>query len=80
MTPQEKAKQLFDLFFETTPNDNYINIVNSWHRVQKFSSWAQAKECSLIAVDQIVKELNENAKDWDQKYWEEVRKEIFELQ
>ena len=73
MTPKEKAKELFDKYFEVTNN------------------YYQAKECALIAVDEILettkvkwatqrKFSNGEYKFWKgiayKKYWQEVKQEI----
>ena len=65
MLPKEKAKELFDKFYD-------LPII-----------YAQAKDCALIAVDEI---LND---DWyitsfdemieRKKYWEQVKQEIDNL-
>jgi len=66
MTPKEKAKELFDKYFEF---------------VEAYSVQGQnenAKQCALIAVDEILKR-NEPIQGhfWD--YWEEVKQEIINL-
>ena len=69
MTPKEKAKELFDKFYDTT--GEHWNA----HKV--------SIECALIAVDEIInaktKILNEGD-GWQlaesDTYWQEVKKEI----
>jgi len=71
MTPKEKAKELFDKFYDTT--GEHWNA----HKV--------SIECALIAVDEIINTLNMDIRDVDVRgnilfdlieYWQEVKKEI----
>jgi len=59
MTPKEKAIELYEKF--TFP---------CW----ECDEFAKAKECSLIAVDEIIWLLNNNQIDID--YYQEVKQEI----
>jgi hypothetical protein len=66
MTPKEKAKELFDKYFEVTNN------------------YYQAKECALIAVDEIldlkhIVTLRRNMHEMELEYWMEVKQEIENL-
>lgn len=78
MTPKEKAKELFDKYFEATNN------------------YYQAKQCGLIAVDELINEVynishqytavyDEETKSYNYtdskelKFWKEVKKEIESL-
>ena len=68
MTPKEKADGLFDKYSYELSN----HIFNGTFDI--------AKECALIAVDEIIKQLTPiekapNNKDAF-KYWEEVKREI----
>jgi hypothetical protein len=58
MTPKEKAEELFDNFFNLYPNQDAYFI---------------AKQCALIAVDEIIKILPHP------DYWQEVKQEIEKL-
>ena len=63
MTPREKAKELVDKYLMNTPVGFHID---------------DAKECALIAVDEIinlVKHIDVDSED----YWEEVKQEINNL-
>jgi hypothetical protein len=71
MTPQEKAKQLVKIFqFETEINEI----------IAKFQKH-KAKQCALIAVDELIEALDENA--WQNRnvaeYYKEVKHEIEKL-
>jgi hypothetical protein len=60
MTPKEKAKELVDKFKLSTGANTKINIY-------------VAKQCALIAVDEILKLDIYKSDQW---YWEEVKEEI----
>jgi hypothetical protein len=69
MTPKEKAEELVDKFmdytgFEIDENNNMSNVFS-------------AKQCALIAVDEI---LNNNKILFEDvlndQYWQEVKQEI----
>jgi hypothetical protein len=66
MSPKEKSLKLIGKF--------YVTIYHTIHQEQK------AKECALIAVDEIIKEIDDNydtLHSADRKqYWQEVKKEI----
>ena len=67
MTPKEKAKELMLKYYELIP----MNTVSF------------AKQCALITVDEIIKELTEeispSVHGFRHKYWEEVKQEIEKL-
>lgn len=70
MTPQEKAKDLVDRFYlySTAPTHNP----------------EMAKQCALIAVDEILTAITFNMYDEDaynkeHNYWQEVKTEIEQL-
>lgn len=74
MTPKEKAEQLFFKYRNLENNDSFINNYN-------------AKQCALIAVDEILKSisyvnwLDEKSIDFKPffNYWQEVKQEIEKL-
>jgi len=62
MTPEEKARKLFNLYLN-------VGMGDGW-----------AKECALIAVDEIINVtvgLTDFTDDFD--YWKEVKQEIEKL-
>lgn len=88
MTPEEKAYELFDKFYEYA-DSNYVasEFEKNWHgnvlaeerKVRKNA----AKQCALIAVDEII-DANPNLKWFAKledsiKYWKEVKQEIEKL-
>ena len=69
MTPREKAIELFDKYYPL---------------VEAFSSYQQeynAKQCALIAVDEILESSPEDGQGFDgiKDYWQEVKNEIEKL-
>jgi hypothetical protein len=72
MTAKEKAEELFKQYY------SYLkaNLMNDRE------AWEDAKECALIAVDEIIEELSKNVwifNKFRNKYWEEVKQEIEKL-
>jgi hypothetical protein len=70
MTPQEKAKELYNKFLRYVPAEEEFE-----HEY--------AKQCALIAVDEIISNI-EPSVSMDVisariKYWEQVKKEIEKL-
>lgn len=84
MTPKEKAKELVDKFYQRFPLKMDVITTRgdlSW----EYDSWNEAKQCALIAVDEILWEIikyADNSKEYvieNSKYWEEVKQEIKKL-
>ena len=67
MTPKEKAIELYNKMYETGFKPKSVLI-----RIE------QAKECALIAVDEILSVIWINLND-DVDYWAEVKQEIENL-
>ena len=65
MTPKEKAIELVD---------KYNLNKNLYYSITEY----QAKECALIAVDEIMlnEKINHSSLDKTYEYWEDVKKEI----
>jgi ABC-type amino acid transport substrate-binding protein len=69
MTPKEKAEELVDKFYYI-PNSQGIFMMQDY----------QAKECALIAVDEIILEMNSvMLPNPFKQYWQEVKQEIEKL-
>ena len=72
MTPKEKAKQLFDKMCQTIATEKtdfgyYTNVI-------------QAKQCAIIAVDEIINLLwHTHKNETEYRYWQEVKQEIEKL-
>jgi hypothetical protein len=61
MTPKEKAQQLIYAFEAFTDKDNEFEF---------------AKQCALIAVDELIYETQFEVPNIRQRWWIEVKKEI----
>ena len=83
MEPKLKAQELVDKFYQTTPNEYFVNEPIGIKG--RYKSWEQAKQCALIAVDEILKLENNNGFYFDGtnvtsiSYWQEVKQEIENL-
>ena len=80
MTPREKAEELFDKFSDI----DHLGILGKYNGTWEFSSslWRkQAKECALVAVNEVIEALHEH--HWQNRliinYWEEVKQQIEKL-
>jgi hypothetical protein len=75
MTPQEKAKELFDRMYEAIPA----------HPEGGSIEYDAAKECALIAVDEMIRvspwggDDNVQIEDGSKEYYMNVKKEIEKL-
>ena len=69
MTPQEKAEEMFNKFYDILPQ--WVNLVD-------------AKQCALLAVDEIIKAIDfdwmeiQNLES-EHRYWDKVKIEILLL-
>lgn len=89
MTPQEKAKEIFDLYFKLK-FQYFTSIRNS--KIVSMPKYA-AKQCAEYAVDEIIKsepnnpmfsdKYNTHTKSYESitaiEYWKEVKQEIEKL-
>jgi len=78
MKPQEKAKDLVDRFYYMLPNNGSHTGINNVE-----SRYKEAKQCALIAVDEIINcdsffSSLDATKEFT-KYWYEVQEEIEQL-
>ena len=75
MTPKEKAKDLIETFAEELPKIEYGVLIES--------DWNASKQCALIAVEEIIKELHFSDTNYNLiekiHYYGEVKKEIRKL-
>jgi hypothetical protein len=79
MKTKEKAEDLVDKFYQTTPNEYFVNEPIGIKG--RYKSWEQAKESALIAVNEILFALkyDMNPTSGSIKYWDEVKQEIENL-
>ena len=67
MTPKDKAKELYRVFYIAIPSDE-MGLCDD-----------AAKQCALIAVDEIIKELEYGVGKSATEYWQEVKQQIENL-
>ena len=80
MTPKEKAEELVDKFYQTTPNEYFVNEPIGIKG--RYKSWEQAKQCALIAVDEIKEAIFWHpfeSPNFELEYWQDVKQEIENL-
>jgi hypothetical protein len=75
MTPKEKAIELVDKFYQRFPL--VMDVITtrgdlSW----EYNGWKEAKQCALIAVDELIYETQFEVPNIRQRWWIEVKKEI----
>jgi hypothetical protein len=82
MTPKEKAQELIDSMYNTQHCD--IEHFPSKHYCDCSEiNFFQAKQCALVAVDEIIKECCKSSEKKDAKYqderinyWQQVKHEM----
>jgi len=85
MTPKEKARELVNQFLEKIPFAD-TNVYKDWKKEMN----DKAKQCALIAVNEILENVNyfftelekdglPNKFDDEIEYWQEVKQEIEKL-
>jgi hypothetical protein len=72
MTAREKAKELADNFLGCL-------IKNSSYYIDNGLFEEQAKQCALIAVDELIYETQFEVPNIRQRYWIDVKREIENL-
>ena len=73
MTPQEKAKELVDKFYLV--NSESVELETGEYDLVLSLDARDAKQCALIAVDEVLKECS-----WELTgYWMSVKQEIENL-
>lgn len=84
MTPEEKAEELvFDKFYLV--NSESIKLETGEYDLVFSLSLDDAKQCALIAVDEILKVIKKNfinnvaLHNGELSYWDEVKQEIEKL-
>lgn len=74
MTPKEKAEELVDRLYQTTPNEGWFNPPLGLQ--EQYKSWKQAKECALICCNEV---LGYMGADRGTEFWQQVKQEIEKL-
>ena len=83
MTPKEKAEELIDKCYQLFPLKMDVITIRG-NLTWEYDNWKQAKQCALIAVDEIInakpcKILKISGVRYNDKYWQEVKQEIEKL-
>lgn len=76
MTPKEKAEELVGIFCKVIPPSSYIAFEKG---VQINFDLENAKQCTLIAVDEIIRFGNQAGIREPMMYWNKVQEEIENL-
>ena len=91
LTPKDKANELFQQYIEIADNIEWTNDEDVKDKTNKFNEdlgdevlvfWRElAKQCSLIAVDEIIKiKLLWFQKDTEHlDFWQEVKEELLKI-
>jgi hypothetical protein len=77
MTPQEKANELFDKFYLV--NSESVELETGEYDLVLSLDARDAKQCALIAVNQIIAELDSERVFERIYFWNEVKQEIEKL-
>ena len=75
MKPEEKAKELFDKYFLL--NESGTDEKGVWFIIAL--NKGLAKKCALIAVEELIDNIEDDFLENDLKYWQEVKNEIQKL-
>jgi hypothetical protein len=75
MTPEEKAKELVDKFINASFNCKDCNMPFCDIKCTQLNLH-EAKQCSLIAVDELIKATTQLASTY---FWQKVKNEIEKL-
>jgi hypothetical protein len=82
MTPKEKALQLCDAFYQFLPLEHNV-ITTEGDLSWEYNGWDNAKQCALIAVDEILQMVDETMQGWLDAdiiaHWKQVKEEIEKL-
>jgi len=77
MTPQQKANKLVEKFYQTTPNEAWIN--QPIGLAKEYKAYNQAKECALIMVDELLSNSTFLLSNGELYFWNQVKEEIQKL-
>lgn len=73
MTPKEKAIHLVGRYYD------YVNVFDDEGNANYQQAENNAKECALIAVDELIQFCNESGIREPMMYWNKVKQEIENL-
>jgi len=75
MTAKEKAEELYGKYNKIINDNELVCIRKQTYETDR--RWIAGKQCALIAVDEIIKELKSLYHTIE--YWQEVKREIEKL-
>ena len=78
MTPQEKAEELVDKYYNILPFDKYV-ITKDEDLSWEYNDWEEAKKCALIAVDEIINNWINNFKKLKEDETIEIKHSLNEM-
>jgi hypothetical protein len=78
MTPKEKAEELFWKYTKVSNFSAVLDFDGNTHIDLEFGI-SKVKECALIAVDEVIQEINYFNYGSFESYWQEVKQEIEKL-
>ena len=73
-SPREKAKDLIDIYKDMTEIIKF-----DFDKVTTITDYNLAKNCALIAVDELIYETQFEVPNIRQRYWIDVKQEIEKL-
>jgi hypothetical protein len=80
LTPKQKAIELVDKFYQRFPLTMDV-ITTEGDLSWEYDSWKEAKQCALIAIDELISQQNSynNGSFYPSNYWQQVKQEIEHL-
>lgn len=78
MTAAEKARELIDKFYQTTPNEAFYNPPVGL--VQNWNARVKAKQCALICVDEQVESWSQYKGMYEQEVFDSELEFLQQLQ
>lgn len=85
MEPREKAQELVDKMYycQRYVDSNHLHYIDGENYIP-IEAYKRAKQCALIAVDEIILAIPDASDDdspynHELKYWQEVKEEILNI-
>jgi hypothetical protein len=72
MTPKEKAKELLDKY-------DFIYTYDGLSIMDEDLTLDDRKQCALIAVDEVIDNIEDDYMHYELDWWQEVKQEINKL-
>ena len=74
MTPKDKAKNLYLKYRPIIAGKQFLTGIVLMSEAKELT-----KQCALIAVEELIKEASFEVPNIRQRYWKEVKQEIYNL-